>query len=132
MNSTVTIGIDVPNLEQGVLFYTRAFGFTKKAASIPGLAVLHGLNVELCLLEKAPGSRPSISTSDFRRYERHWTPVHFDIHVDDLQSALQGRGLCDFRDLVRPAVNGGKIPPLVAGARDVESRAQSRPLTTKK
>jgi hypothetical protein len=71
MNSTVTIGIDVPNLEQGVLFYTRAFGFTKKAASIPGLAVLHGLNVELCLLEKAPGSRPSISTSDFRRYERH-------------------------------------------------------------
>ena len=88
MTSTVTISIDVPNLEQGVLFYTRAFGFTKKAEPIPGLAVLHGLNVELCLLEKAPGSRPSIGTSDLRRYERHWTPVHMDIHVDDLQSAL--------------------------------------------
>ena len=92
MTSTVTISIDVPNLEQGVLFYTRAFGFTKKAEPVPGVAVVQGLNVELCLLEKAPGSRPSIGTSDLRRYERHWTPVHMDIHVDDLQSAL-GRAI---------------------------------------
>ena len=88
MTSTIAISIDVPDLEQGVQFYTRAFGFSKKAVPVPGVAVVHGFNVELCLLEKAPGSRPSPRTSDLRRYERHWTPVHMDIHVDDLQSAL--------------------------------------------
>jgi len=88
MTTSIAISIDVPNLEQGVLFYTRAFGFTKKAEPVPGVAVVHGLNVELCLLVKASGSRPSIITNDLRRYERHWTPVHLDIHVDDLRSAL--------------------------------------------
>ena len=39
--------------------------------------------------------------------------------------ACQRRGLCGFRDLVRPEVNGGKIPSLIAGDRDVELRAQS-------
>jgi uncharacterized glyoxalase superfamily protein PhnB len=31
---------------------------------------------------------PSPSTDERRRYERHWTPVHIDVHVADVKAAL--------------------------------------------
>ena len=37
---SVSIGVDVPNLAEGVRFYANAFGFTKSSEPIPGLAVL--------------------------------------------------------------------------------------------
>jgi predicted enzyme related to lactoylglutathione lyase len=89
MNITASMSIDVPNLAQGVAFYCAAFGFSKKSEPGPGVAVLHGLNVDVCLLERPAGSEPSPNTSDRRRYERHWTPVHLDFNVDDLHLALQ-------------------------------------------
>ena len=89
MTVTVSISIDVPSLAQGVAFYCAAFGFAKKSEPVPGVAVLHGLNIELILLEKPAGSKPSPMTEDRRKYERHWTPVHLDFHVDDLHVALQ-------------------------------------------
>jgi predicted enzyme related to lactoylglutathione lyase len=89
MTITASVSIDVPSLSQGVAFYCAAFGFSKKSEPVPGVAVLHGLNIELCLLEKPAGSRPSPEADDHRRYERHWTPVHLDFHVADLHLALQ-------------------------------------------
>ena len=85
---SVSVSVDVPNLADGVRFYARAFGFEKISEPIHGVAVLRAGDSELCLLEKAPGSIPSINTQDKRRYERHWTPVHMDFHVDDLKAAL--------------------------------------------
>jgi predicted enzyme related to lactoylglutathione lyase len=89
MTTVVSISIDVPSLADGVAFYCDAFGFTKKSEPVPGVAVLHGLNVELCILEKTAGSKPSPSTTDRRKFERHWTPVHLDLHVDDLRATLE-------------------------------------------
>ena len=54
MPTTVSVSIDVPSLAQGVAFYCGAFGFSEKARPAPGVAVLHGLNIELCLLENRP------------------------------------------------------------------------------
>ena len=85
----VSVSIDVPSLAEGLAFYCNAFGFTKKSEPVPGVAVLEAANVELCLLEKRAGSAPSPETTDRRSFERHWTPVHMDIHVDDLRSALE-------------------------------------------
>lgn len=85
---SVSVGVDVPNLADGVRFYTNAFGFSKVSEPIPGLAVLRAGTSEICLLEKAPGSIPSNNTKETRHYERHWTPVHMDLHVDNLKSAL--------------------------------------------
>ena len=85
---SVSISVDVPNLADAVRFYTSAFGFTKSAAPIPGVAILNAGNTKLSLLEKRTGTRASIHTEETRRYERHWTPVHLDIHVDDLEAAL--------------------------------------------
>jgi predicted enzyme related to lactoylglutathione lyase len=78
----------VPTLTEGVEFYGRAFGFSKTAEPVPGVAVLRAGTAEICLLEKQAGSLPSRLTRETRHYERHWTPVHLDIHVDDLRSAL--------------------------------------------
>lgn len=89
MNITVSISIDVPSLAEGVAFYCAAFGLSKKAEPVPGVAILQGLEVEFCLLEKPVGSKPSPSTTDRRRFDRHWTPVHLDFHVDDLHAALE-------------------------------------------
>ena len=89
MTITASVSIDVPSLAQGVAFYCAAFGFSKKCEPVAGVAVLHGLNIELCLLEKPAGSKPSPNTSDRRRYERHWTPVHLDFHVEDLHLVLR-------------------------------------------
>lgn len=89
MKTSVSVSIDVPNLAEGIAFYCAAFGFAKKSEPVPGVAVLGGLNIEIVLLEKKTGSKPSPETKDQRRYERHWTPVHLDFHVDDLQEALQ-------------------------------------------
>jgi predicted enzyme related to lactoylglutathione lyase len=89
MTNTISVSIDVPDLAEGVAFYCAAFGFSKKSEPVRGVAVLHGLNVELCLLEKPAGSKPSPDTTDRRRFARHWTPVHLDFHVDDLHAALE-------------------------------------------
>lgn len=85
---SLSISIDVPNLQEGLRFYEQAFGFSKLAEPVPGVAVLKAGATTLCLLEKRAGSRPSPHTGEVRRYERHWTPVHLDIHVDDLDAAL--------------------------------------------
>ncbi len=85
---SVSVSVDVPNMADGVKFYTSAFGFSKVAEPIPGVVVLRAGESEICLLEKAPGSKPSGHTQETRHYGRHWTPVHMDFHVDDLKAAL--------------------------------------------
>jgi predicted enzyme related to lactoylglutathione lyase len=86
--ATVSLGIDVPSLEKGVVFYSEAFGFSKVAEPYPGVTVLRAGEMSICLLEKPPGSKPSPNTGDTRRYERHWTPVHLDFHVENLAEAI--------------------------------------------
>jgi hypothetical protein len=85
---SVSVSIDVPSLADGIRFYSEAFGFAKVSEPIPGIVVLRNGDAELLLLEKEAGSKPALNTQDTRRYERHWTPVHLDIHVDDFKAAL--------------------------------------------
>jgi predicted enzyme related to lactoylglutathione lyase len=85
---SLSISIDVPNLADGVDFYSSAFGFVKTAEPIPGVAVLSAPDAEIVLLEKSAGSQASTRADDKRRYERHWTPVHIDVHADDFAGAL--------------------------------------------
>ncbi len=85
---SIEICIDVPDLEQGVRFYGSAFGFTKVAQPYPHVALMQAGAAAITLLEKREQTRASPNTDDVRRYSRHWTPVHLDFHVADLQAAL--------------------------------------------
>lgn len=82
---SVSISVDVPSLTDGIRFYTHAFGFEVSNTPVPGVVVLKARNTNLCLLEKKAGTPHPTET---RHYDRHWTPVHLDIHVNDLNSAL--------------------------------------------
>lgn len=84
-----SVSIDVPKLDDGIRFYGDAFGFIEVARPVDGYAVLKCGESQIGLLEKKAGTRPAEGSDDIRRYERHWTPVHIDFSVDDLESALQ-------------------------------------------
>ena len=48
-------------------------------------------NSDIYLQEKEPGTKPLISSSVVRDYERHWTPIHLDFicdNVDELVSKI--------------------------------------------
>ena len=80
------VNIDVPDLKRAEAFYVAALGLTPTRRFGQGGVELSGLPVRLYLLEKPEGS---IGAGDQpRRYDRHWTPVHLDVVVDDLDAAL--------------------------------------------
>lgn len=83
---TVLLNIDVPDLERAVSFYTRAFGLSVGRRLGGRVVELVGWPVPVFLLQGRTGSTGA--DGDRRRYERHWTPVHLDVVVDDIGGAL--------------------------------------------
>lgn len=88
MRPTVHVSIDVPELDAGVRFYAAVFGFVETARPFPTMAIIDANNVTVCMHQKAAGSKPSPATTAERHYERHWTPVHLDLHVQDFDAVL--------------------------------------------
>lgn len=80
------INIDVPDLDRAVAFYTRAFDLDVTRRFGSGGAELSGLPAKLYLLVKEEGSIGAASQP--RSYARHWTPVHLDVVVEDVEAAL--------------------------------------------
>ena len=79
------ICIDVDDVDRAVAFYGRGLGLA--------VIVQHSDWAQLALGEqtfwivKKPGVGPAgTGACDFRR---HWTPIHFDFVVDDLDSAVE-------------------------------------------
>lgn len=70
-------------------FYSQALGFSEAARPIDGVLVMSNGSLDICLLEKAAGSSPAPGSSDKRGYDRHWTPVHLDFHVDHFAEAKE-------------------------------------------
>jgi len=87
--ATVNVSIDVPDLEAGLRFYASVFGFAETARPFPTMAILDANNVTVCMHAKPAGSKSSPAGADVRRYERHWTPVHLDLHVREFDAALE-------------------------------------------
>ena len=84
----VTAYIDVPSLDAGLAFYAGTFALEETARPFPGLAMLGGEGITLGLNARAEGSRPYPGAEEVRRYDRHWTPVHLDFHVEDFEETL--------------------------------------------
>jgi predicted enzyme related to lactoylglutathione lyase len=83
------VNIDVPDLGRASEFYTGAFGFdVGRNLGSTGVELLGG-GVPVYLLLK-PESTPAFSgAATPRAYSRHWTPVHLDIVVSELEVALE-------------------------------------------
>lgn len=83
------VNIDVDDLGKAVRFYRDGLGLTVgRRFGSSGVEMLGGL-APIYLLVKGPGSAPSSVTSQIRTYDRHWTPVHVDFVVDDIEAAVR-------------------------------------------
>lgn len=89
MAATALINIDVDDLERAVAFYTAAFGLRVGRKLGPSIVELLGAGSPIYLIEKATGSAAGPATEERRRYARHWTPVHLDFVVADLDAAVK-------------------------------------------
>jgi predicted enzyme related to lactoylglutathione lyase len=83
------LNIDVPDIERGVAFYTSAFELSVGRQFDHYFIELLGAETRIYLLEKAAGTSISPSGDDVRRYERHWSPIHPDFIVNDIEAATE-------------------------------------------
>jgi predicted enzyme related to lactoylglutathione lyase len=83
----IIINIDVPDLDRGIDFYTRALGLAHTRTLDDDVAELRGASSTIYLLCKPEGSAAVKSPPVSRGFTRHWTPVHFDLVVDDVDAA---------------------------------------------
>jgi predicted enzyme related to lactoylglutathione lyase len=81
------VNIDVDDLHKAIRFYQTAFRLRPgRWFGADGVEMLGG-SAPIYLLLKPPGTAPTSGTT--RGYQRHWTPVHLDFVVDDIESAVQ-------------------------------------------
>jgi predicted enzyme related to lactoylglutathione lyase len=80
------VNIDVPDLARAVAFYGEAFDLTVTRRFGGKAAELSGWPVCLYLLQQPAGSVDAANS--VRGYDRHWTPVHLDVVVNDVETAL--------------------------------------------
>ena len=83
------VNIDVDDLQKAIQFYGAAFGLkTGRRFGVFGVEMLGG-PAPIYLLVKAPDTLASNTTSQQRDYKRHWTPLHLDFVVNEIESAVQ-------------------------------------------
>jgi predicted enzyme related to lactoylglutathione lyase len=85
---SVLANIDVDNLARATDFYCSAFGLRVGRRFGSSAVELLGTSTAIYLLEKPPGTAASAESPARREYTRHWTPVHLDFVVPEIQSAI--------------------------------------------
>jgi catechol 2,3-dioxygenase-like lactoylglutathione lyase family enzyme len=99
------ICIDVDDLDRALAFYTLGLGLKAGRRLGDDWAEVLGAGSPIDLLANAPGTAPLGDTHPQRRdYGRHWTPVHLDFVVDDIDAAVQ-RLLAQGAQLERPVLD---------------------------
>lgn len=105
-----SVSIDVPQLDEGLRFYRDALGLAEIARPVATYVILKCGDSQIGLIEKPAGTNPAKGSKDVRRYDRHWTPVHIDFNVDDLEAvlskALAAGAICEQK------FEGGGHPPI--------------------
>lgn len=98
------INLDVDDLARAEAFYTGVFGLHVGRRMGADVVELLGAAVPLYLLRKPAGSTGADACGGrgVRDYGRHWTPVHLDFVVDDVDSTVE-RALAAGATLVQAA-----------------------------
>lgn len=83
MAQKATVSIDVSDMTKALTFYVEALGCKFKKKYADDWQVVSVGTLDLHIQQKASGS---IGAADQKRdYRRHWTPVHLDFIVDDIE-----------------------------------------------
>jgi predicted enzyme related to lactoylglutathione lyase len=91
MRCELFVNVDVDDLERAIGFYTRCglgLRLTRRLFG-GGAAELAGTSTRIFLLHKPDASAPAPQVASARSYARHWTPVHLDFAVADLDAAVR-------------------------------------------
>ena len=83
------MNIDVDDLGRAVDFYRRAFGLTIGRRFGGSMIEMLGASAPIYLLAKPGGSSPSPRVTGMRQYSRHWTPIHLDFVVPEVEPAVR-------------------------------------------
>jgi predicted enzyme related to lactoylglutathione lyase len=83
------LNIDVPDLVPAIAFYTSALGLRHTRTLDDDVAELEGASATVYLLQKVSGTAAVRTPPVSPDYRRHWTPVHFDLVVDDVDAAAE-------------------------------------------
>ncbi len=81
------VNVDVDDLDRASAFYCDGLGL-KVGRRFEGWLELLGGSSPIYLLPKDAGSPISPVSPGTRDYRRHWTPVHLDFVVDDIDAAV--------------------------------------------
>jgi predicted enzyme related to lactoylglutathione lyase len=83
------VNVDVDDLDRAVLFYTSALDLRVGRRFGGGGIELVGAEAPIYLLVVARGTPPFHGAAATRDYARHWTPVHLDFAVEDIDAAVR-------------------------------------------
>jgi predicted enzyme related to lactoylglutathione lyase len=85
----VHVYVEVADLERGIAFYCGALDLTLKRRLRPGWVELAGADVPVFLLGDRTPTVNLGSRTVPRSFDRHWTPVHLDFIVSDLERSVE-------------------------------------------
>lgn len=88
MTTTLLVNIDVDDLQKATEFYCKAFGLTVGRRFGADAVELLGATSPIYLLAKPNGTVASATSRHLRSYARHWTPVHLDFVVKEIEGAV--------------------------------------------
>lgn len=89
MTVELRVCIDVPDLEKGIAFFTEGLGLRVGRRLGRKWAEILGATSPIDLLAEPAGTPASSRLLQARDYGRHWTPVHLDFVVTDLDAAVE-------------------------------------------
>lgn len=81
--------LDVPDLTLALAFYEAALGLRLRRRLGDDWAELAGAGCPIDLLRAPAGTAACPGDRATRTYERHWTPLHLDVQVPDVDAAVR-------------------------------------------
>jgi predicted enzyme related to lactoylglutathione lyase len=88
MTPGIMINVDVGDLDRAAAFYMVLLDLQIGRRLGEAVLELVGGAVPIYLLLNEAGTVAGPATTDRRRYDRHWTPVHLDFVVDDVDKKV--------------------------------------------
>lgn len=82
------ICIDVDDMPRAIAFYADGLGLKIGRRLQDEWVEILGAGSPIDLLLNAAGTQPVNGHGAVRSYQRHWTPVHLDFVVDDIDAAV--------------------------------------------